>query len=160
VVWAGFGYRPNNSFGRPDASATVGPEDYLWGEALAVAEAAGQRWQAALVILAEGGCILWRLIGLTLRAHIGKGQWRIGPRLFVRLLSALEPDSMTPSRAEAELRRAQAELEDLKTVSPDFARLISGRPESYELLHDYGMGSVLLATSSEEGFEYRWKRRV
>lgn len=134
------------------------PEHYLWGEALAVDEAAGQRWQAALEILAEGGYILWRGIGLTLRAHIGKGRSRIRPRLFVRVSSAWEPDLLTPLRAEAELRHAQAELQELKTESPDFARLVSGRPVCYELLHDYGMGSVLLATSSEEGFEYRWKR--
>ena len=65
---------------------------------------------------------------------------------------------MTPLRAEAGLRPAQAKLQEFKTESPDFARLVSERPVSYELHHDYGMGSVLLATSSEEGFEYRWKR--
>lgn len=133
------------------------PEDYLWAEPLRVDEAAGQRWQAALEILAEGGYIQWRGIGLTLRTHIGKGQSRVGPRLFVRVSSAWEPDHMTPSRAEAELRRAQAELEELMAESPEFAQLVRRRPMSYELIHDYGMGAVLLATSSEEGFEYPWK---
>jgi hypothetical protein len=64
---------------------------------------------------------------------------------------------MTPSRAEAELRRARAELAELKGESPEFATLANGRPISYELLHDYGMGAVLLATWSDEGFEYKWK---
>lgn len=132
-------------------------EESLWGDALWVDEASGQRWRAALEVLAEGGYIVWRGIGLTLRTHIGKGQSRVGPRLFVRVSSAWEPEHMTLSRAEAELRRAQAELEDLKNESPDFAQLVSGRPTSYELIHDYGMGAVLLATFSDGAFEYRWK---
>ena len=129
----------------------------MWAEPLTVEEASGQRWKAALEILAEGGYIVWRGIGLTLRAHIDRGRSRIGPRLFVRVFTALEPAEVSPARAEAELRRAQGELEELKAESPEFASLVAGRPLSYELLHDYGMGAVLLATWSEDGFEYRWK---
>lgn len=133
-------------------------EDYLWGEALFVDETEGQRWRAALEILAEGGYIVWRGMGLTLRANIGKGRPRVGPRLFVRVMSIWEPEHVSPARAESELRRAQAELEELKSESPAFATLVSGRPVSYELLHDYGMGTVLLATWTDKGFEYKWKR--
>jgi hypothetical protein len=133
-------------------------EDHMWGEALVVDEAAGQRWRVALEILAEGGYILWRGIGLTLRAHIGKGRSRVGPRLFVRVSSTWEPEHVTPSRAEAELRLAQAQLEELKAESPEFAALVDRRPLSYELLHDYGMGTVVLARWSARGFEHRTLR--
>lgn len=136
---------------------SVVPEDSLWGEALNVDETTGQRWRVALEILAEGGYVVWRNIGLTLRTHIVKGRSRGGPRLFVRVSSELEPDHVTPARAEAELRRAQAELEELKQDSPEFARLVRGRPTSYALLYNYGMGAVQLATWTDEGFEYVWK---
>jgi hypothetical protein len=115
-------------------------EDYLWGEALAVDEASGQRWRAALEILADGGYIVWRGIGLTLRTHIGKGRSRVGPGLFVRVFSAWDPEHTTSSRAEAELRRAQAALEELKGESPEFAALVADRPISYDLIYDYGKG--------------------
>jgi hypothetical protein len=133
------------------------PDDYLGGEPLAVEQASGQGWKGALEILAEGGYIVWRGVGLTMRAHIGKGRSRIAPRLFVRVFTAFEPADVSPARAEAELRRAQGELEELKAESREFANLVTGRPVSYELLHDFGMGAVLIATWTEDGFEYRWK---
>jgi hypothetical protein len=133
------------------------PDDYMWGEALNVDEATGRRWQAALELLEAGGYIFWRGIGLTLRAHTGHGRSRVGPKVFVRVFSLWQPENMTPSRAEAALRRAQAELKDLEAESSDFAKLIAGRPMSFELLHDYGMGSVLLASWTDEGFKYEWK---
>lgn len=68
-----------------------------------------------------------------------------------------EPQNVTPTRAESELLRAQAELEELKGDSADFAKLVAGRPVVYELIYDYGMGAVRLAMLTEAGFKYQWK---
>jgi hypothetical protein len=132
-------------------------EEPLWGEALRVDEAIGQRWKAALEILAEGGYILWREIGLTFRSQVGAGPSKVGTTLYVRVGSAWQTDSITPGRAEAELRGAQDEIANLAHNSADFADLIAGHPISYELLYDYGTGAVRLATWTSTGFQYRWK---
>ena len=137
-------------------------EEPLWGEALKVDEASGQRWKAALEVLAEGGYIRWgsigwRGIGLTFRSQVGAGPSRVGTTLYVRVPSEWPASSITPSRAEAELRAAQDEIDSLTQNSAEFANLIAGHPVSYELLDDYGTGSVLLAKWTDAGFEYRWK---
>jgi hypothetical protein len=133
------------------------PDDSLWGEALTVDEASGQRWEAALSILAEGGYIVWRGMGMTFRTQSGAGPPKVGPKLWVWVEAALEPDHMTPARAEAELRAAQGSIAELASDDKDFAELISGHPIAYELLHDAGRGGVRLATWTEDGFAYHWK---
>ncbi len=133
------------------------PEDRLWGEALTVDEASGQRWDAALSILAKGGYIVWRGLGLTFRTQSVGEPPRVGPKLWVRMGTAWDPDHMTRGRAEAELRTAQGGIAELASHSKEFAELISGHPIAYELLHDYGMGAIRLATWTDEGFAYQWK---
>ncbi len=132
-------------------------DDYLWGEAVTVDEASGQRWEAALSILAEGGFIVWRGLRLTFRTQTGSGPPSVGPKLWVRVGTALDPAHLTPARAEAELRTAQGGIAELAGDSKEFADLISGHPISYELIDDYGKGSVRLATWTDEGFAYHWK---
>jgi hypothetical protein len=133
------------------------PEDHLWGEALTVEEASGQRWEAALSILAGGGYIVWRGIGLTFRTQTVGEQPKIGSKLWVRVGTAWDPQNMTRERAEAELRTAQVSIAELARESKDFAGLISGHAIAYELLYDYGMGAIRLATWTDEGFAYQWK---
>jgi hypothetical protein len=61
-------------------------------------------------------------------------------------------------RAEAELQSAQDEMEQLTRTDAEFAKVIAGHPISYELVDDLGKGgSVLLATWTDAGFEYRQK---
>jgi len=133
-------------------------EEPLWGEALEVDEATGQRWKAALEILAEGGYVQWRAIGLTFRSQVGAGPSRVGRTIYARVKSARQASSITPGRAEAELRSAQDEIEQLTRTDAEFAKVIAGHPISYELVDDLGKGgSVLLATWTDAGFEYRQK---
>jgi len=132
-------------------------DDYIWTEALTVGDSSGQRWQVALSLLAEGGYIVWRGLGLTLRPQSVGEQSKLGRKLWVRVGTAWDPDHMTPARAEAELRTAHGGIAELASDSKDFADLISGRPIAYELLYDYGMGAVRLATWTDEGFAYQWK---
>ena len=130
-------------------------DNNLRSDALRVDETNGQRWQAALALLAEGGYIVWRGIGLTFRTQAVGDFPTVGSKLWVRVETALDPDHMTPTRAEAELRTAQGNIAELAGDSSEFAELISGRPVAYELLYDYGMGAVRLATWTDEGFAYQ-----
>jgi len=130
-------------------------DNNLRSDALRVDETNGQRWQAALALLAEGGYIVWRGIGLTFRTQAVGDFPAVGSKLWVRVETALDPDHMTPTRAEAELRTAQGNIAELAGDSKEFAELISNHPIAYELLYDYGMGAVRLATWTAEGFAYQ-----
>lgn len=124
---------------------------------MSVDEATGLEWDAALATLREGGHMLWRGIGLTVSVHEAGKPSRVGQTLFVRVRTSWEPDHMTPGRAEAELLQARGAIAELAGDSRGFAELVSGRAVSYELLYDYGMGAVRLATWTDAGFAYEWR---
>lgn len=98
--------------------------------------------------------MLWRGIGLALAVHEPGKPPVVGPTLFVRVVTAWEPDHMTPGRAEAELLHARGAIAELAGDSKGFADLIAGRTVSYGLFHDKGTGAVRLATWTDTGFTY------
>ena len=98
-------------------------DNNLRSDAFRVDESNGQRWQAALALLAEGGYIVWRGIGLTFRTQAVGDFPTVGSKLWVRVETALDPDHMTPTRAEAELRTAQGNIAELAGDSKEFAEL-------------------------------------
>jgi hypothetical protein len=110
-----------------------------------------------LLVLAEGGYIMWRGLGLTFATQSVGEPPRVGPKLWVRVSTASGRDYITTARAEAELRNTQAGIAELASDSKDFAQLMSGRPVAYDLVYDYGTGSIGVATWSDQGFAYHWK---
>jgi hypothetical protein len=52
---------------------------------------------------------------------------------------------LTKETALAQLEAGQVEVSALFEASPHFRRIADDRGVVYELLHDYGMGAVLIA---------------
>jgi len=77
--------------------------------------------------------------------------------------SSWGPENVTPETAVSDLIEGQASFRELVEDSPAFASLVQGKPVRYELVDDYGTGTLLLC-SFEDG-EQVWapgfpKRKV
>ena len=122
-------------------------------DVFAVEEPDGPRWKDALQLLADGHAI----------ACMGLG-FRVGPRfwnepaehrLSLRCEFATQHDSrsLTAAQAALEIANAEAGVIEICERSPEFARLVSGRPILYELLDGYG--ELRLAFKDRSGFHFQ-----
>jgi hypothetical protein len=123
------------------------------GDAFSVDEPDGPRWQDALQLLADGHPIACMGLGFS-----------VGPRLWnepaehraaVRCAfpSRHNSSSITADQAAAEIENAEAGVAEIRERSPEFGRLVSGRPILYELLDEYG--EVRLAFKDRSGFHFQ-----
>ena len=64
------------------------------------------------------------------------------------------PDSMTAERVHAEIKNAEAGLDEIRQRGPTFAALVADRQTLFELIDDYGMGAVKLACKDATGFHF------
>lgn len=86
--------------------------------------------------------------------------WRTaaGPRPDGLIHMSVEVDeSITEEAARELLRRARDMVEDVAATDAAFAELLRRHQSRWELVHDPGMGSVLLAVSDQEG-NLVWQR--
>jgi hypothetical protein len=60
--------------------------------------------------------------------------------------SSWAAENVTKETAHRDLAEGQQAFAELSTTSPAFALAVRGRPVRYELIHDYGNGSVLLCS--------------
>lgn len=113
------------------------------GDVLSVDEVGGPNWSAAIAMIREGGYVVYRGIGLTLRDYRGPRS-ALG-RLRARIQSSWQTESVTKERATADLERGKATIQSLVQESPEIAALARKHGLEYELIDDYGMGAVQLA---------------
>jgi hypothetical protein len=64
--------------------------------------------------------------------------------------SSWQPENVTPTTADKDLEEGRAALEYLVQSSPSFADAVRGKPVRYELIHDYGSGSILVCSKMRD----------
>ena len=124
-------------------------------DTFSVDEPEGPRWNIALELLADGRPVRCMGLGLTLARGILGHPVLPGSALTCALQTRHNSSSLTAEKAEAEIDNAEAGVTEIRERSPEFARLVSGRPIVYELLDDYGMGAVRLAFKDRSGFHFQ-----
>jgi hypothetical protein len=98
---------------------------------------AGARFAAALELLREGGGFSFE--GVVFRFD-APGE------LLCIVESSWSPERVSRSTATEDLDFAAAVLERVQSASPEFAALTQSATHRFELIDDYGGGSVLLAS--------------
>ncbi|WP_344776675.1 hypothetical protein [Nocardioides panacisoli] len=119
------------------------------------------RWPAALDLLDSGET--WIGLGdLVLCCDLATERTR--GRLHVEFPCRFDPlrgDGPAPDRlghvATAGLARARELIGTACDVDPRFATLVARSDVLYEFVHDYGMGTLLVATARPEG-PLTWKQ--
>lgn len=123
-------------------------KDALW-----VDEPAGPRWALALELLAGGEYVVCMGLGLTLATEALPEPHQPGRILKVRV-QTLRPDSLTAEHARTEIENGEAGLDEIRQRSPAFAALVADREPLFELIDDYGTGSLRLAFKDRTGFHF------
>jgi hypothetical protein len=112
-----------------------------------VDEASGQRWELALELLANG-------VEPIDMADVRVSRNTHGPtadgRITIEVRSPASPSSHSRPAAEREVARARRVIAQAST-DPRFARLLDTNEVAWELIWDYGMGSIRLAAIDDEG---------
>jgi hypothetical protein len=111
---------------------------------LHVHEPRGSEWDSALDVLGKGEAVVVAACRLSFR----------GDLLLVEVPNAWPPGEATLQTARDELERTQSFVEWLKETSDEFTSLIGPRPIVYELIDDYGAGTVLVARLSDGELEW------
>ena len=107
-------------------------------------EAEGPRAELALQMLSEGKPVNFRGLGLRLSDS---------GTLECRVFTQWAPENVTDAIAHEERAVGVQTLEEL-VKSPPFAALLQMRPQTWELLSDYGQGSIRVCHFDLD--EIRW----
>src|SRR5262245_54556168 len=70
--------------------------------------------------------------------------------LVCEVCSSWSSESVTPATISADLERCRSVLRHLLDVSDSFSRSVLGHRIRYELIEDYGTGSILLRSEAGE----------
>ena len=100
-----------------------------------VQEPAGERWDLALQLLREGQSVTWQHVCLRPEPE----------RLLVEAVSSWQ-SGVTEKRARDDLIRARDLFTGLLARDDNLREIVGSRAIRYELVIDYGNGSVLAAT--------------
>ena len=106
-------------------------------DAFTVETPSGVRFELALERFLDGYAFEFREIGFC-TAQDGE--------VVVTIDSSWGLSNVTEENAMADLNLGQSAFRELVSVSGSFASAVSNRSVRYELIHDYGAGSVLLCT--------------
>lgn len=106
-------------------------------DAFVVEAASGRRFDLALERFLEGRPFEFREISFAMAAD---------GTVLVGVDTSWSAENVTLERATADLALAQAALHELVSTSSAFASAVGGHPILFELVEDYGNGSVLLCT--------------
>ena len=75
-----------------------------------------------------------------------------GPHADGRIhISVAVGESVSEAAARKSLRKAHDQIHTVAAIDETFANLLRDHRSQWELVHDYGMGTVLIATEDEEG---------
>ena len=123
--------------------------------ALSVESPAGSRWDLALDLLERGEAAVG-LGNLLLRS--GPATPKAGRRLHVEFACPSDPALSMESRREQLHALGTRDLEDARRLIQSvckkdsrFAALVADSGVVYEFVHDYGMGTLLVATARRSG---------
>lgn len=120
---------------------------------LSVDVVGGPNWAAFVAILSQGGYVSYRGVGLTLGEPQKGGGRRLGV-VRAEIVSEWQSQNLTEARAMAELEHGKAVTEELVAESADVRDLVRDHGVQYELIEDYGTGSLLIAR--EKGGNLEW----
>lgn len=123
--------------------------------AIRVADAQDSRWSVALEFLKAGDAA----IGLDeLALSVDLATDKSGPRLHIEFACPFDPVLLSGTRRSAmedgandSLGRARAVVAEACAADPGFNVLVTGSGVVYECVHDYGMGTLLVATARRAG---------
>jgi hypothetical protein len=116
----------------------------------------GENWAAAVKVLKEGGSIVFRGIGLTRRqpdagdAESETETETLGP-LVASIFTEWSVDNLNEVRAKADVARGQQIVQELLAESSD-VREVASAGIQFELVYDYGLGSLLIARIADGRF--------
>ena len=103
---------------------------------LDVTDASPARFALGIETLLDGGTITLHGVSIAVRDS----------QVHVTVCSQWAPENLTETFAREELARAESIYSTLLSQHPFVASRFRRLPVIYELLHDYGMGCVLLCT--------------
>jgi hypothetical protein len=118
-----------------------------------VDEPNGPRWRDALQVLADGHAIACMGLGFRVGARYWNDPAEHRSSLRCEFATNHPSSSLTAAQAAAEIANAEAGVMEICERSPEFARLISGRPILYELFDSYD--EVRLAFKDRSGFHFQ-----
>jgi len=114
----------------------------LTPESLRTDEPEGQRWDLALERLRRGEPVI---LGNVASVQI---EW---DSVKVVALSRWQAHNVTAARAREDFAEAARVIEGLTASDTRFREIVGGRRVDYELVEDYGKGSVLICRQDREG---------
>jgi hypothetical protein len=108
----------------------------------------GDRWELALDLLRVGGQAV-EIGGIVLRRDTA------GPLadglIHADVIASYDPKSLTEQQAHEDVRRGRSVMMNLLEADGRLSDLASEHGLACDYVHDYGMGSVLLATVAGDG---------
>jgi hypothetical protein len=114
-------------------------------DGLHVSELSGARWVLAKSLLDSGEAPV--LLG-----NVQLWRSTSGPEADGRISVSVRVGERAPeSSAREDLRRAHETIDAVVATDPEFAELLQTSHPRWELVHDYGKGTVLIATEDEAG---------
>jgi hypothetical protein len=122
-------------------------------DVFSVEEPVGRRWQDALQLLADGHAIACMGLGFRVGPSFWNEPAAHGVSLRCASPSRHDSRSLSAEQAAAEIANAEAGVMEICERSPEFARLVSGRPILYELFDAHG--EVRLAFKDRSGFHFQ-----
>jgi hypothetical protein len=114
----------------------------LTPESLRIDEPEGQRWELALERLRRGEPVLFGNVASV----------QVEPdAIKVAAFSRWQSENVTAARAREDLVEAARLIDRLSTSDVRFKEIVRGRKAEYELVDDYGKGSVLICRQDRGG---------
>jgi len=124
------------------------PPQYTRVDEIQVETTEGVRWEVALDLLAGGGVVVYRGVGMTLSEALPHGRSRIGDVFRVEVRSTWE--RMTQDRARADLAGAHEVVRELFQSRAEFALIVAERPALFEIVGGDEKGWFTVATETDD----------
>jgi hypothetical protein len=109
--------------------------------AFVVDDASGPRFELALELFLSGGSFEFRDVAFRVESDNA---------VHCIVDSSWELANVTQASAAEDLDFGASVLADLLGQSPVFASVVEGRPIHFDLIEDYGNGSILICTRTDE----------
>lgn len=122
---------------------------------LVIDEPSGDRWQLALDLIENGEAAVSLAGDTQIRRSAG---WP-GADGHIYVGVVVDGDTVSKQAAQSRVDEARRRVDDLAKADPRFAALVRTHGVIWELVADYGSGSVQLAGISETG-KIHWPKNL